>query len=56
MAEHIRQDFKNNSEKDLSLYIPDQEWDLWLNNQEKWKNELSIFASKKAMEKQRNKK
>lgn len=53
MTEHIR---ANADLKDISLYISDQEWDLWLTNRKKWQDMLPVFASKKAMEKYKNKK
>jgi len=52
MAEHIRQ-WKHDGaiQQDLSLYISDREWDLWLTNQSEWKKMLPIFASRKQMNK-----
>lgn len=53
MNEHIR---ANTESKDLDLFISDEEWDLWLTDREKWKEMLSIFSSRKAMEKYRSEK
>jgi len=56
MNEHIKQ-WKHDGEKnkDLNLFVSDEEWDLWLDYQNKqkhnykWKEMLSIFSSQKKM-------
>jgi hypothetical protein len=60
MCEHIKQWIKNGKQKkkkeksenettDLSLFVSDSEWDLWLLNRKKWEQNLPMFASKNAM-------
>ena len=57
MKEHIINRKKNwEKEKDLELFISDEEWDLWLNDREKWKEKLDIFSSRIKMEKYRKNK
>jgi len=51
MYEHIRQWIKEGKPKfkkttDLDLFISDKEWDLWVANNEQWRKDLKIFASK----------
>lgn len=38
------------SASDLNLFVSEAEWDLYLANQEEWKEQLDIFSSRKAME------
>jgi CRISPR-associated protein Cpf1 len=56
MYEHIKYWVSNGKQKvkknkgefpDLELFISDEEWDLWTTNREKWKLNLSSFASQK---------
>ncbi len=35
---------------DLSLFVSDEEWDLYLTKRNEWERKLSIFSSRKAME------
>jgi CRISPR-associated protein Cpf1 len=54
MNEHIKRWIinskpKNKDKSDLNLFV--SEWDLWLNNKEKWESKLGIFASQKDFEK-----
>ena len=51
MNAHIQ---ANPNPKDLSLFISDEEWDLYLANHKEWKNRLSIFSSRKEIEKQKH--
>lgn len=53
MDSHIKQWIKDGKkDKDLDLFVSDEEWDLWLLDKEKWNEKLSIFASRSAKEKQ----
>jgi len=61
MNEHIKQWGKDGSKKnkqgsDLDLFISDEEWDLWLNHRDNWKDKLSIFSSRENMKKYRKQK
>lgn len=52
MLEHIRSiQEKSNDFKDLSLYISDAEWDLYLTNADNWTKNLENFSSRKNFEK-----
>src|SRR3989338_6427510 len=59
MSEHILVWIKNRKPKydkntnDLSLFISEDEWDLYLTNREEWKKQLSKFSSRKAIEQAR---
>lgn len=56
MDSHIKQWIKDGKkDKDLDLFVSDEEWDLWLLDKEKWNKKLSIFASRSAKEKQEGK-
>ena len=56
MDSHIKQWIKDGKkDKDLDLFVSDEEWDLWLLDKEKWNEKLSIFASRSAKEKQERK-
>lgn len=56
MDAHIKQWMKDGKkEKDLDLFVSDEEWDLWLLNKDKWNENLSIFASRSAKEKKTQK-
>ncbi|MBD5443451.1 MAG: type V CRISPR-associated protein Cas12a/Cpf1 [Treponema sp.] len=56
MDSHIKQWIKDGKkDKDLDLFVSDEEWDLWLLDKEKWHEKLSIFASRSAKEKQERK-
>ena len=37
-------------QEDLNLFIPSDEWTLYLTNKEEWKKQLPKLASRKAME------
>ena len=45
---------KDEKTSDLDLLISDREWDLWLLDREKWKEELPIFASRSAKDNDEN--
>lgn len=52
MIDHIRYANKNGVDyKDLSLYVSDAEWDLYLANSKNWSENLENFASRKNFEK-----
>lgn len=54
MDSHIKQWIKDGKkDKDLDLFVSDEEWDLWLLDKEKWNEMLSIFASRSAKEKRK---
>ena len=54
MDAHIKQWIKcGRKEKDLDLFISDEEWDLWLLDRKKWEEKLQIFSSRKNMEEYR---
>lgn len=50
MAEHIK---TNTDTKDVSLFISDEEWSMYLTDKIKWKSELPRYSSRKAMEKEK---
>ncbi|MDR1974531.1 MAG: type V CRISPR-associated protein Cas12a/Cpf1 [Bacteroidales bacterium] len=44
MYEHIKQYYEKEKSQDLNLFISDEEWDLWLQDKNKWQKQLSEFA------------
>lgn len=47
MDAHIKQWEKDGKkDKDLDLFVSDEEWDLWLLDKNKWNEKLSFFASR----------
>ncbi|MDR2789934.1 MAG: type V CRISPR-associated protein Cas12a/Cpf1 [Campylobacteraceae bacterium] len=55
MYEHIKMWSKKNNEGekiDLNLFVSDEEWDLWLNDNKSWLDKLASFAFKNQKENQ----